>query len=283
MHELNLKSQTISYAEDWMPVQQRLVIKTMESLTGRGRLIQRYRSFQNASFDNQTPDVWDIALDHLGCRGPSTERLLLPRRESTRGLLLIANHPFGVTDGVTLAWIASRIDPNFRIIANGVLRQEPSLNPNILPIEFQPGRQAKKINVKTRRTSIQTLKSGGVVALFPAGSVSWSKRSDEPVEDDPWKPLVSRLIKNSGCDVLPIYFKGSNSDLFQRASRLGITLRLGLYMHEIRRQLNIPIEFNVLPVIGHECIPNFSEPEMALWLRGQLTSGNGINSSSPDT
>ena len=101
-----------------MPVQQRMVIKTIESLTGRVRLIRRYHSFQNASFYNQSPDVWDVALDHIGCRGPSTEQLILPKRESTRALLLIANHPFEVTESVTLAWNASRIDPNFRILSN---------------------------------------------------------------------------------------------------------------------------------------------------------------------
>ena len=165
--ELILKPQTISYAEDWMPVPQRLLIKTMEALTGRGRLMRRYRDFQSASTTFQTPDVWDVAIDHLGCRGPSTDQFTLPLRRKNKGLLLIANHPFGVADGVTLAWIASRIDPNFRVIANGVLRQEPSLNPNILPIEFQPGRQATKQNVETRRQSIQTLKSGGVCRSLP--------------------------------------------------------------------------------------------------------------------
>jgi putative hemolysin len=278
-----VKSQPISYAEDWMPIQQRLLIKTMETLTGRGRLMRRYRAFQSASSPFQTPEVWDMAMDHLGCRGPSTEQIEIPRRRTNQGLLLIANHPFGVTDGVTLAWIASRLDPNFRVIANGVLRQEPSLNPNILPVEFQPGRHATKINVETRRQAIQILKSGGVVALFPAGAVSWSQQRGAPVEDDTWKPLVGRLVKASGCDVLPIRFYGSNSKLFQHASRTALTLRLGLYMHEIKRRLDQPIQFEIMPIIEHQEIPNVPEQALAQWLRNQLFSGNGINSLSPGT
>ena len=137
-----------------MPIQQRLLIKTKETLTGRGRLIRRYRAFQSASSPLQTPKVWDIAMDHLGCRGPSTEQIEIPRRRTNQGLLLIANHPFGVTDGVTLAWIASRLDPNFRAIANGVLRNRPSLTPNIFTVEFQPSRQATKIHVETRRQAV---------------------------------------------------------------------------------------------------------------------------------
>lgn len=37
--------------------------------------------------------------------------------------MLIANHPFGVADGATLAWIESQIGQSFRVIANGVLTQ----------------------------------------------------------------------------------------------------------------------------------------------------------------
>jgi putative hemolysin len=281
--ELTLKPQTISYAEDWMPIPQRLLIKTMEAVTGRGRLMRRYRAFQSASTTYQTPDVWDVAMDHLGCRGPATEHIKIPERRKNRGLLLVANHPFGVSDGVTLAWIASRLDPNFRVIANGVLRQEPTLNPNILPIEFQPGRQATKLNVDTRRQSIQTLKNGGVVALFPAGGVSWSQKRGAPVEDDPWKPLVGRLVKASECDVLPVRFDGSNSKLFQQASRTALTLRLGLYMHEIKKRLDQPIHFELMPIIENEHIPDIPEQALAHWLRNQLFSGNGINSFSPGT
>ena len=266
-----------------MPGPQRLLIKTMEALTGRGRLMRRYRKFQSVSTTFQTPDVWDVAMDHLGCRGFATEHMQIPERRPGQGLLLIANHPFGVADGVTLAWIASRIDPDFRVIANGVLRQEPSLNPNILPIEFQPGRQATKLNVETRRQSIETLKNGGVVALFPAGGVSWSQKPGAPVEDDPWKPLVGRLIKASGCDVLPIRFEGANSNLFQKASRTALTLRLGLYMHEVKRRLDQPISFELLPIIEHNAIPDIPEQALANWLRNQLLSGSGINSSSPGT
>mgnify|MGYP002152232245 FL=1 len=265
-----MKAQTISYAEDWMPAPQRFLIKTMETVSGRGRLMRRYRGFQQVANTLQSPEVWDAAMDYLGARGPSSETMVLPKRRPGRGLLLVANHPFGVADGVTLAWIASKIDPQFRVIANGVLRQEPALNPNILPIEFQPGRAATRINVETRKKSIETLKNGGVVALFPAGGVSWSPKRGVPVRDDVWKPLVGRLIRASGTDVLPIRFLGTNSALFQHASRTALTLRLGLYMHEVRRRLDQPIEFQLEPVIEHERFPDLPDQSLATWLRDQI-------------
>jgi putative hemolysin len=265
-----LRTPIISYAEAWMPAHQRWLIKAMETVSGRGRLITRYRQFQRASTSVFGVDLWDIALDHLGARGPSTAQFVIPKRRPGQGLLLVANHPFGVADGVTLAWIASRIDPDFKVIANGVLCREPALNGNILPIEFQPSRAASKLNVETRRQAIATLKAGGVVALFPAGSVSWSPGKGLPVRDDLWKPLVGRLVRSAAPDVLPIHFSGSNSPLFQHASRTAMTFRLGLYLYEIRKRLDCPIDFNVNDVIPFETIPELPEQALANWLRDQV-------------
>ena len=265
-----MKAKVISYAEDWMPLPQRSLIKTMEFFSGRGHLTKRYRKFQSTSNQFIGQDAWDLALDHLGVRGNSTETLVVPKRRSGKGLLLVANHPFGILDGVTLAWIASRIDPNFRVIANRVLRQEPSLNPNILPIEFRPGREATKLNVDTRRKAIEILRSGGVLALFPAGAVSWSPEAGVAARDDIWKPLVGRLIKASSTDVLPIRFNGANSKLFQQASRISLTLRLGLYMHEVFRRIDNPIDFILAPAVPFEEIPDLPDQELANWLRNQV-------------
>ena len=122
-----------------------------------------------------------------------------------------------------------------------------------------------------------------MVALFPAGSVCWSHQRGAPVEADARKPLVERLVKASGCDILFIRFGGSNSKLFQQASKTALNLRLGSYLHEIKYRLDQPIQFAIMPIIEHEEIPDITERALAHWLRNQLFSGNGINSLSPGT
>ena len=54
-------------------------------------------------------------------------------------------------------------------------------------------------------------------------------------------------------------------------------------MHEIKRRLDQPIQFEIMPIIEHQEIPNVPEQALAQWLRNQLFSGNGINSRSPGT
>ena len=260
-------SKVISYAEPWMPLPTRVIIRAIESCTGRSELKRRYSHYQQKAQNIDGRKLWDLALDTLGLHGKSTNDFKLPERDKTKGLLIVANHPFGVIDGIVLAWIASRIDPNFRIIANGVLRQEPTLNPNILPIEFSPKKIAIKKNIESRRFSINRLKEGGVVAIFPAGAVSWSKTRNGPIEDDDWKPMVGRLINASKCDVLPVKFSGANSQLFQLASRTALSLRLGLYLRESRRCLDNPIEFKICPLLKNSELPKISDKNLAHWLR----------------
>ena len=84
-------------------------------------------------------------------------------------------------------------------------------------------------------------------------------------------------------DFNSIRFEGANSRLFQKASRTALSLRLGLYMHEIKRRLDQPICFELLPTIDFETIPELPDQALAHWLRNQLFSGSGIHSSSPGT
>ena len=270
------KAKVISYAEYWLPFSHRIFIHIIEILTGRFALKKRYNEFQKRIEQSDTINAWDEAIDVMGF--DFSELINLPKRNNDKGLLLIANHPFGVADGLSLGWIASKIDPNFKIIANGVLRQEPSLNRNILPIDFGLSRESMVVNIQTRKDAISYLKSGGVVAIFPAGQVSWAKKIGLPATDDDWKPLAGRLIKSSGCDVLPIKFHGQNSTLFQFASRiwnnkegvsLGLTLRYSLYVMEICKTLDNHFKIDFLDIISNESLPNLGDRDLTDFLRSQ--------------
>ena len=258
----------LSYANQAMPLHQRLAIRSLEQVTGRGPLYRRYRQYQKAS--RQTPPgvaQWDLAVKTLGIHDTESSLLNLPKPQAGRGLLMIANHPYGILDGVLLAWLASRIDADFRVIAIGVLCAEPSLNPNILPISFDPDRESLRQNVSTRRLAIKHLKQGHVVAIFPAGAVSWARQRHTLVEDEDWKPMTGKLINASGCDVLPVRFHGANSGLYQFFSRHMMSIRPGLYLRELKKSLDQPIDFSIGAVLKNETLPELSDHGLARYLR----------------
>lgn len=258
----------ITYADPHLPKLQRMVIKAVEGVTGRRALGKRYRRYVNEGELVTGPQAWDRAVNYLGVTfdAQASPRL---KREG-KGLLIIANHPFGVVDGIVLSWIASRIDPAFRVIAHGLLLQEPTLLQNLLPIDFSESKGANRRNVETRRHAIDMLSNGGVVGIFPAGAVSWSQRRHEPVRDEDWKPMTGKLIQASRCDVLPIRFHGKNSWPFQIASRHSQLLRAGLLLNEVRNKLDKPLQVEIGQRIDNEALPKLEPQALVNHLRAQL-------------
>jgi len=59
--------------------------------------------------------------------------------------------------------------------------------------------------------------------------------------DPGWRSFTARMIAKSGATVVPIYFDGHTSRLFQLASHLHYTLRMGLLIQEFRKRVNTPV------------------------------------------
>ena len=95
----------ITYAEPWLPLHHRLFINIVETCSARIALKKRYKSYTEKVKDKKGNALWDQALESLGIIKPN---FCLPEKNEKRGLVVAANHPFGVTDGVFLAWLASK-------------------------------------------------------------------------------------------------------------------------------------------------------------------------------
>ena len=269
MFKTNVK---ITYAESWLPIHHKFFIHTVELLSARIALEKRYKNFISNSKNKTGTKLWKHALTSMGIKTPDLTPV--PKREKGKGLIIAANHPFGVTDGVFLSWFASTFDDNFRVIAHGVLQKEPTLADNILPIDFSNKKNAMRDNVITRQTAIQILKNGGVIAIFPAGGVAWARKKGLPVEEDDWKPMLGRLINDSKCDVLITKFGGQNSSAFQFASRIHQTFKQSLYLYEIKKRLDKPIEFKILKYLKNETLPKLDDKSLSLFLQSKVKASH---------
>ena len=115
----------------------------------------------------------------------------------------------------------------------------PQLEKFILPVDFSDKRENLKQNVKTASEAKKHLESGGVLIIFPSGSVSIAKNLKSDAEDDEWKTFPAKLIHQTRADILPIYFDGKNGILFHLfASKLkNSTLKYSSYVHETRKKI----------------------------------------------
>jgi putative hemolysin len=127
----------------------------------------------------------------------------------------------------------------------------------MIPVPFPHEHDALQQNLEMRRHAMAHLADGGAIVLFPSGVVASSRSMFGPAIEADWNPFTARMIQRSRATVLPIYFPGQNSRLYQMANRVSATLRQGLLIHEVVHALNRP----QMPVVGSPIRPE----EMGAW------------------
>ena len=228
----------ISYAYSAQTRGGRAMIRTMENLTGRVGLIKRARGYEREV--SQGRDFWEVIVERYGLSldviGGSLGNI--PREGP---LILIANHPYGILDGLMMGHILSRTRRDFRILAHKVFRKAEDLDRVILPISFDETREAVALNLATRKTALSYLGQGGAIGIFPGGTVSTSAKPLSRPLDPGWRGFTARMIAKSAATVVPVYFEGHNSRLFQLASHLHYTLRMSLLIKEFKARVDSPV------------------------------------------
>ena len=216
-------------------------IRLIEKVTGQPLIKKLYLDYVD---ENRPPQhFWTDALERLKIRVSLKKETEQDIPETGR-LLIIANHPFGVIDGVALCSMVAKVRTDYKIITHRVLRQAPAVMGNILPIDFDEDEKALRNNLQTRKDAMTHLKNGGAVIIFPAGAISLSPHLVDKAIDTEWKTFVGKMASLPDTLIMPFYFEGRNSLLFQVARRISLTLGYSLMFREIRRRMG-----SRLPVI----------------------------------
>ena len=241
---------TFSYATADDPWIKRLVIRAVELMTGQPTLKRMYLENQASPVPGES--FWDAAIRQLRLRvlTNSSELEALPR---TGPLMVIANHPFGVLDGIVISYLISKVRPDFKILTNAVLYRAEEIRPFLLPIDFSPTKDALELNLKSRAQARDHLVAGNCVVVFPAGGIATSKSPFRgPAIDAEWGPFAAGMIHQAKAAVAPVFFAGQNSRLFQIASHMSMTLRLSLVFKEVHDRIGSDMAIRVGSVIAYE-------------------------------
>lgn len=228
----------ISYAHSVKTRSGRTVVRLLENMTGRLRLIKRAKGYEDEVALGR--DFWQVMVDRYGLSLDIVGGAL-SNIPSKGPVILIANHPYGILDGLMMGHILSQARGDFRILANSVFRKAEDLNRIVLPISFDETREGVQTNIATRKTALDYLGQGGAIGVFPGGTVSTAERPFGRPMDPMWRSFTARMIAKSNATVVPIYFDGHTSRLFQMASHLHSTLRLGLLIKEFKKRVDTPV------------------------------------------
>lgn len=215
------------------------MIRAMENTTGRLRLIKAAAGYDDEV--RQGRDFWDVMVERykleLKVIGGALSNI-----PSTGPVVLIANHPYGILDGLMMGHILAQTRGDFRILAHQVFRKAEDLNKIILPVSFEETKEALAQNISTRKTALSYLADGGAIGVFPGGTVSTAAKPFGRPMDPKWRSFTARMIAKSEATVVPIYFDGHNSRLFQLMSHLHYTLRMGLLIKEFKARTNSEVK-----------------------------------------
>ena len=133
---------------------------------------------------------------------------------------------------------------------------------HVLPIDFEPTPRALETNLQSRKLARAHLEAGGVVIVFPSGGIATTPRlfSREATEE-PWAPLVGQLVRRTRASVLPVFFYGQNSRLFQWASHISYAMRIALIFHEVRRRIGTRLDIVIGEVMDYEALQPHLPPK----------------------
>jgi putative hemolysin len=240
----------LTYARPGDRLLKRLAISCIEDVSGRRRLARLYgiwRSRVAAGYPLAFEAMLELMRIRLDCRGALPEPAALPAH-----LVMVANHPFGIGDGIAILALAERLGRPYRILVNNDLMKIPEMAAYGLPVSFEETRQAQALNLATRREAIRLLAEGTTIVIFPAGGVATAPTIFGAADDLPWKQFTARLVQTSQAAVLPVQFHGQNGPLFHLVSRWSMTLRLGLLIGEFRRLYGRAITVTIGDLIRHE-------------------------------
>lgn len=223
----------LSYANENQPRFKRWLIRSIEGLSGRDRYLRLYQIWSR-DIVPEGHQIFARMLDLINIR--LDIRSEWPPRDLPEGpLVIVANHPFGIGDGIAVLAMAEALGRPFRVLINNDLMKIPEIAPYALPISFEETRQALAMNMETRHEAVRLLKTGVTIVVFPAGGVATAPKGFGRAVDLPWKMFPARLVQAARASVIPVHFSGQNGRLFHLASRVSMTLRISLLIREFRR------------------------------------------------
>jgi len=236
----------------------RLAAPAMDPLLKFGAVNQLYRNLQQHT-DPARP-FFERAAEVTGLKVRVREEDLA-RIPKSGPVVLVSNHPFGAVDGILMGELLGRVRPDFKLLVNHLLGAIDGIAPWVIQVDPFGGEDAARKNIGPMKECLKFLREGGLLATWPSGTVSHLHLKRWQVMDPPWVPHIASIIKRSGATVVPVYFTGRNSNLFQVLGLISPVLRTALLAREMVNKCGGTHELRIGTPIAPSRLERFATPE----------------------
>ncbi len=247
---VRLKFPELTYASPEDPWLRRAVIRTIEHLAGRNYFVKPYEIWIREHIARGLPIIRpmlgliEIESDMRGQWPPAGY-------DPGQPFVIVANHPFGVLDGISALRLAEELGRPFKVLIHKDLMKVREIKDFCLPIDFTPTKEAQAANIKVRNEALRLLREGHTIVVFPSGGVATAPApfGFGRAIDLPWKTFTARMILSARAQIAPLYFHGQCSRLFMLVSQFGPTLRAALLIRELRVKVGSTVRGDIGPLV----------------------------------
>jgi putative hemolysin len=245
---------SFTYCQPNFSLSRRTIIRAIERLTGQPKLERLYRLWSKNPVSDETIFAAAMRLLQLDVKTDFGKWRMIPKAGP---VLIIANHPFGVLDGLTIGYLSTLARRDVKIMTHSLLCQPKEVQPFMLPVDFSGTAEAQYRTIQTRRNAVNWLKEGHVVVVFPAGGVSTTVTPfSKHAVDSEWHPFIAKLARVKELTIVPVFFAGQNSRLFQIVSHFSYPLRLALLFRESIKRTRNSIEVKIGEFVKSSELPH---------------------------
>jgi putative hemolysin len=241
-----------------LPVPRRL-LKAVSHAAG---INQAARIYEHLCAMDDGRSLIDRLLDNLRitCAACESDLARVPRKGAA---IVTVNHPYGLLDGAALAGLLGPVRNDLRILGNRLLTTVPELDRLVIPVNVEGHGNSRPV-----RLAIKHLEDGGMLVVFPAGSVSHFQWKERSVADSEWSSTAARLAKITRAVTVPVYIEGANGPAFQLAGMAHPGLRTAMLIRELLNKRGRRVEVRIgVPVPAERLLAIPDSREQTDYLR----------------
>lgn len=210
------------------------LIKGLEKLLGFSEFNRGHDAVEDEWEQGSTENFFALACKHLPLNYELEGLENIPKEGP---VVIVSNHPHGMSDGLMFGDVALKARSDVKIIVNEWLNYVRGMRPYTIQVDVYGGEKAKAANMRGMRESIKWLREGHCLLVFPSGSAATFSPRDARVIEDPWQENMAALIRKTGATVVPMNISGRTGIFFQVVSIVAKGMRAMFLPREIKRDV----------------------------------------------